>query len=331
MRLPGRLQLSLLAGLGLAGCGALSVKPVLLATDPAGAEQVESRNPFSDLREEARAAAVSLAADGQASVAPPVPEGLNKAVSHTLRICNAFPQSGGMTLSVWHGRDEISMGAGLAYKACEDFEDLSLRPGDHIRFRDGSTTAGIFQIGNLPTYSSTLLLVLNRHDTLLDSLQFESHIFKNLRNAQVAVIDAFRGSKKGRIEISEHVDEAAGEEPVKGEKLKYGGVHKLNTGFYDLKLYDILPSLPLPQLAAGAEFVVLPSENYVVLRVGVEDRMDAEDSFAEELVVFPSSSKAKLVEVSPSLAKFVSNKYLVLLAVAALASFAVARQFITKF
>ena len=79
-----------------------------------------------------------------------------------------------------------------------------------------------------------MLLVMSRHDSLLDSVKFESHVFKNLPHAQVAVIDTYKGVVKAEIAIAEHNED--GEPAASTEKLSYGGVHKLNTGFYDLKM-----------------------------------------------------------------------------------------------
>jgi hypothetical protein len=255
-------------------------------------------------------------------------------VSHTLRICNVFPFE--KPLSVYHGREQITEdGGALKYKDCRDFKGLNLKSADHIRFKvandmrpDGEQNAGIFQIGQLPQFSSTLLLVVQRHDTLLDSVAFKTHVFRNLPYAQAAVLDTYTGVKKAQVEIADHVDTEAGEKPDVSEPLKFGGVRKLNAGFYDLKLFD-LPTQPLnlPTLAEKKDFVVLPSESYVVLRIGAEDRMganeDNDNSKAyneaelvtlgkEELLIFPTSDHNNLVQIHPNFAKFVSMNYMLI-------------------
>jgi len=284
----------------------------------------KKENPFSTLDEQAAAAAK------EGGVKP----------QHTLRVCNAFPFE--KPLAVYHGREEISEdGGALKYKDCRDFVGLKLKSADQIRFKvsnemrpDGEQNAGIFQIGQLPQYSSILMLVVHRHDTLLDSVAFKTHVFRNLPYAQAAVLDTYTGVKKAQVEIADHVDSEAGEKPDVSEPLKFGGVRKLNTGFYDLKLFDT-PTMPLdlPTLAEKKDFVVLPSESYVVLRIGAEDRMGANedtDELAgglgkEELLVFPSSDHNKLVQIHPNFARVVSLKYMLIVGVVMVGFVALAR------
>ena len=44
------------------------------------------------------------------------------------------------------------------------------------------------------------------------------------------------GTQKVDLEIADHVDKDAGEKPAMSEALKFGGVRKLNTGYYDLEM-----------------------------------------------------------------------------------------------
>merc|ERR1719401_2429851 len=81
-------------------------------------------------------------------------------------------------------------------------------------------SAGIFEIADLPHYSSTLLLVISRHDIQSNAVNFESHVFRNSENAQVAVVDTFKGRNKARIQIMD----AHGEVGTHGEPEGYNPI-----------------------------------------------------------------------------------------------------------
>merc|ERR1719375_2428878 len=90
----------------------------------------------------------------------------------------------------------------MPYKECGDLSS-SLKPGDKIEFKVGDSSAGTFSVSDLPANDATLLLVIYRHDTLSTAVAFESHVFANLLNAQIAVIDSYKGSAKASPRIQD--------------------------------------------------------------------------------------------------------------------------------
>jgi hypothetical protein len=198
---------------------------------------------------------------------------------HRLRVCNAYPYSG--ALDVYRGKSERLTGdAPMPYKSCKDFMS-PLKTGDKLEFKVGDATAGTFSVSDLPNSDAVLLLVIHRHDATSTAVAFESHIFANLLNAQVAVIDTYKGSARASPRIMDLPD-AKIDSGMRSEELRYDSVVAVNPGKYEVVLagQDGQPK-------AKTELVALNRESYVVLRTGVEAQRG--ESFPQELVVFPQS------------------------------------------
>jgi len=148
-----------------------------------------------------------------------------------------------------------------------------------LKFKVGDANAGTFTISDLPNNDAILLLVIHRHDTLSNAVSFESHVFANLLNAQVAVIDTFKGRARGYAEISDGGKTT--------EKLKYNSVVALNPGEYRIRLRDAAG-----KVESTEDFAALNRESYVILRTGVEAQQGPE--YPQELVVYPMSDPALL-------------------------------------
>jgi len=149
-------------------------------------------------------------------------------------------------------------------------------------------------VSDLPNNDAVLLLVISRHDTLSTAVSFESHVFANLANAQVAIIDTYKGHGKSVPHISE-VTGPIRTGKAKIEELRYNSVVAVNPGKYAVALDD---KADVVQATAG--LVALNRESYVVLRVGVQAQQG--ESFPEELVVFPQSDPAYLRSGAKALA-----------------------------
>jgi len=207
---------------------------------------------------------------------------------HHLRVCNAYPYP--EALDVYKGASKKLTEKPLPYKSCEDFS-TPLKSGDSIQFRAGDLSAGTFSIADLPNNDCVLLLVIYRHDTLMTATAFKSHVFANLMNSQVAVIDTYKGSKRGTLSIST-LDLAKG----KNETLKYNTLIALNPGAYTVELTDPASK----KKKASSSLITLKKESYVVLRTGVEAQ--AGESYPEELVVYPrsawSSTRSMIASIS---------------------------------
>merc|ERR1719149_414751 len=118
---------------------------------------------------------------------------------HRLRACNAYPYAA--PLDVYRNRvEKLTEDSPLPYKSCREFS-RSLKAGDKLKFKVGDANAGTFSISDLPNTDALLLLVIHRHDTLTNAVSFESHVFANLLNAQLAIIDTYKGSEKAAVRI----------------------------------------------------------------------------------------------------------------------------------
>lgn len=212
------------------------------------------------------------------------PDGFVKALAfkHRLRVCNAYPSDA--PLDLYRGNnDKISKDGPMPYKTCHDFL-TPLKAGDKLEFKVGDTNAGTFAVSDLPNNDAVLLLVIHRHDTLSSAVSFESHVFANLLNAQVAVIDTFKGSAKAMPQIMDA--EGQGKTP-RSEELRYDSVVAVNPGVYDVVLAG-----KGGKEEAKKPLVALNRESYVVLRTGVE--AEKGKSFPQELVVYPAYDPSRL-------------------------------------
>lgn len=205
---------------------------------------------------------------------------------HRLRVCNAYPYA--EALDVLHGRDEKLTGeTPMPYKTCRDF--LSpMKTGDKLEFKVGDVNAGTFSVSELPSNDAVLLLVVHRHDTLSTAVSFESHVFANLQEAQIAIIDTYKGSAKSLPRILDSVISGGNKSAdARSEELRYDSVVAVNPGVYEVDL-----------TGAGGEtktrqkLVALNHESYVVLRTGVQSQQG--QAFPEELVIYPNSDVREL-------------------------------------
>jgi hypothetical protein len=215
-------------------------------------------------------------------------EGFVKALEfkHRLRVCNAYPYSA--SLDVFRGKAEKLTGeAPMPYKACRDFM-APLKTGDKLEFKVGDASAGTFAVSDLPNNDAVLLLVIHRHDTLSTSVSFESHVFSNLANAQIVVLDTFKGKAKSHTSI---MDAAAlkkdQKDKARSEELRFDSVVAVNPGRYEVALTG-----DDGETKAKTDLVALDHESYVVLRIGVEAQQGP--AYAQDLIVFPKSDASML-------------------------------------
>jgi len=204
--------------------------------------------------------------------------------NHRLRVCNAYPV--GSSLEVFRGKDEKLTGdSAMPYKACRDFT-APLKVGDKLEFKVGDTTAGTFAVSDLPNNDAVLFLVIHRHDTLSTSVSFESHVFSNLANAQIVVLDTYKGSEKAHTSIMDAGSKIK-KEKARSEELRFDSVVAVNPGRYTVGLTgdDGLSK-------AKTDLVALNHESYVVLRVGADAQQGPK--YPQEIVVFPQSDPSML-------------------------------------
>jgi hypothetical protein len=199
---------------------------------------------------------------------------------HRLRVCNAYPFQSGM--DVVRSKDKLT-DQPMPYKSCKDF--LSpLKSGDKLEFRIGDASAGTFSVADLPNNDAVLLLIIHRHDQVSTAVSFESHVFANLLNAQVAVIDTYKGAARASPRIKDREDATKNS---RSEELRYSSIVAVNPGMYEVELAGTDG-----EVKAKRELVALNRQSYIVLRTGVESKTG--QSFPQELVIFPNSDPASL-------------------------------------
>lgn len=201
---------------------------------------------------------------------------------HRLRVCNAYPYAA--ALDVHRGADDLTAKSPMPYKTCRDFK-APLRQGDRLEFKVGGVGAGTFSVSDLPNNDAVLMLVIYRHDTVTTAVSFESHVFANLVNAQIAVIDTYKGGARATARISDA--EAAGSPHHRSEELRYDSIVAVNPGAYEVDLVS-----GNADVRAKSQLVALNRESYVVLRVGVE--AERGDAYPEDIVVYPKSDISAL-------------------------------------
>jgi hypothetical protein len=205
-------------------------------------------------------------------------EGFVKALEfkHRLRVCNAYPYAA--SLDVFRAKDKLTDSA-MPYKACRDFM-APLQSGDKLEFKVGDASAGTFSVSDLPNNDAVLLLVIHRHDQLSTAVSFESHVFANLLNAQVAVIDTYKGAAQAFPRIKDA--KAGAKQEARSEELRYNSVVAVNPGLYEVDLEG-----SDGKVKAKTELVALNHESYIILRTGVESKTGP--AYPQELVVYPNS------------------------------------------
>merc|ERR1719156_224035 len=200
---------------------------------------------------------------------------------HRLRVCNAYPYAA--ALDLYRGKSEkLTDDESMPYKTCKDFK-APLKAGDKLEFKVGDANAGTFSVSDLPNNDATLLLVIYRHDTLSTAVSFESHVFANLLNAQVAVLDTYKGAEKA----TPHIQDSSDVKSARSEELRYDSVVAVNPGKYKCQLVGADGSEK-----AEAPLVALNRESYVVIRTGVEAQQGP--SYKQELMVYPQSDPSQL-------------------------------------
>jgi hypothetical protein len=198
---------------------------------------------------------------------------------HRLRVCNAYPYAA--ALDLFRSKEKLTASS-MPYKNCEDFK-AQLKAGDKLEFKVGDANAGTFSVSDLPNNDAVLLLVIYRHDTLSTAVSFESHVFANLLNAQVAVIDTYKGSAKASLKIKD----SSNSKTARQEDLRYDSVVAVNPGEYEVALVGTDGAA-----VSKSPLVALNRESYITLRVGVEAQSG--QAYPQELVVYPKSDPSSL-------------------------------------
>jgi len=194
-----------------------------------------------------------------------------------LIVCNAYPSHSLMTLTRNGGEAMASGQKALRYRECRRF-DSQLQAHDKLDMMlSGMEIHGTFEVGALPASDAILLLVLQKrdHSKLLSFQSFAFPTGTETKEAQLAVIDAYKGnhSSMAHLRVEDHVANTEKHEVSKRvEELNFNHVYSVEEGAYDASVSD---------LKAKTLLKLVKNQNYVVLRTGEEG------NFPESLVVFP--------------------------------------------
>jgi hypothetical protein len=201
-------------------------------------------------------------------------------------------------LDIYRGKSEKFTDDGpMKYGTCRDFV-APLQSGDQIEFKVGDASAGTFAVAELPQNDAVLFLVISRHDTLSTAVSFESHVFANLKNAEIVVVDAYRGAKQSTVVIKDAPKgsfEEASTTMARSEELRYDSVVAIDPGDYEVELVG-----SDSKRQAKTRFKAVERETYVILRTGLE----AQDgqSYPQELLIYPNSLQSIAVTTRASIA-----------------------------
>jgi len=198
-----------------------------------------------------------------------------------LRICNAYPYE--YPMDIYLGQEKLTKRDPMPYKMCGEFTP-NLKAGDKIEFKVGDSSAGSFSVSELPANDAVMLLVIYRHDTHSTAVQFESHVFSNLVNSQIAVLDTHKGAAKA----SPRIRDTSSAKTERDEELRFDSVVAVNPGLYEVVLLSMDG-----ESKARAELVALNRESYVVVRCGMEAPVGGQ-AYPQELIIFPRSDPRAL-------------------------------------
>merc|ERR1719375_2626630 len=123
-------------------------------------------------------------------------------IPRKLRICNAYAWTKPLDIHLVAARTMLTADRPLAYKECRDLS-TPLNEGDQIDFKAGELDVGSFYATGLPESQASLLIIPRRRDSDSMAVQFDSHAFAELQNAQVAVVDAYKGFEGSTVHIGD--------------------------------------------------------------------------------------------------------------------------------
>jgi len=201
-------------------------------------------------------------------------------VNQQLVVCNAYTSPS--LLDIYHvqKRSDLTGSSPLKYKECREFT-LPLAEGDQLDFKAGTLDVGTFYATGLPKSSERLVLIPRRRSNQAVGITFESHAFTDKQNAQIALVDAYKGKGEASVKISDERAEGDTSDPVE-EMLKFSSVVAVNPGKYKVSLAAGSPNNQPTSL------LVQNQAKCVVMRVGNDaTSKGGKQLFPQELVVFP--------------------------------------------
>merc|ERR1719171_400102 len=198
---------------------------------------------------------------------------------HAVRICNAYAGDGSFLVTHMTKVAQKQMAESLGdlpYKGCKDF-NVRMRRGDRFSFAAASASEpGIFAVSEVPRDKAVMLLIAQRRSPRSGSMVFQSHIYSEADEAQVAVIDTCQDCQQDRAFLQER---SSNQTLLSSELLEFGSVASVLPGRYQVSLL----SADMKEVSKKRADVQ-QARNYVVFRVGGGANRTSEG------VVFPSGA-----------------------------------------
>lgn len=202
----------------------------------------------------------------------------------TVVICNAYPSSSSATVSRNEKEALADRGHPIPFKECRHVTSR-LAPRDRLAFAlvdadAGSGVEGSFEVGELPRGAPMLLVVLEKRNATSPLVSFQSFAFEasgNRTGAQLALVDAYRGSEMTRAPSAVQpillmTGGKARAEPKPVQELSFNRVYAIEQGNYEASVVDRAGSIFLQEsagsAAADARLAARNGQAHVVLRVG---------------------------------------------------------------
>jgi len=237
---------------------------------------------------------VSLKAKSLRYAAPPIEPNVVLPLSFTqqLLVCNAYPGIFPMTMKHnGHGNQDDQRD--IHFKECRRISGR-MQSKDKLDFTfENSGIQGSFEIDQLPDTDAMLLLVVGKRDASSPLVAFQSFAFPSHSegtNAQLAVIDAYKGSSSSpHLRMEDHINSKERKTISKRvEELNFNRIYAIEEGDYDASLTDHqLQEGDAEHEKTGAKtmFHLAKNQNYVILRTG-------DGQFHQSLVVYPEAPRS---------------------------------------
>lgn len=157
-----------------------------------------------------------------------------------LLACNAYPTKEGV--SILKNNKSAKSHEKLQFNQCR-WIDGRIVPQDRISFKfEKEGVQGTFEVEELPSADSTLLLIVQRRDAKdTDLLSFQSYAFPTSSpdQAKVAFINAVAGDNDDMLEMSDADSASATGKKSSSrrvEDIKYNRVYAIEQGKYEVKM-----------------------------------------------------------------------------------------------
>eukprot|EP00933_Yihiella_yeosuensis_P037443 TRINITY_DN3138_c0_g1_i1.p1 TRINITY_DN3138_c0_g1~~TRINITY_DN3138_c0_g1_i1.p1 ORF type:complete len:302 (+),score=52.24 TRINITY_DN3138_c0_g1_i1:103-1008(+) len=221
---------------------------------------------------------------------------------HRFRLCNAYPSAKKLSMVLVKKSEskadekkddkkkkrmlyEAPKFKPFAYKECQDFR-IKLQVGDSFEFTHGDKAIlpGVFNVKELPSSDTVMMLIVKRSSTQTPDISFSSHLYSDVAGGtQMAVLDVYTGPKEAIPQIS--VAQSKDGKESNREKLKFDYSVAVNPGTYKVELVDKKKG----EVQDQHEFHAIKGESYVVLRVGNElkSKTVTEKAYPQEVVIYP--------------------------------------------